>query len=110
MFLTNVKKLIIKETFIRVYTLLSITVKDSLRQYKLIKSPTLDIYIMKKQQQVKEVAYLGKRIYFGNKPYTLVENEIKGMCQGCDLYDCYCPSRITSLCTQGFILKKDKKE
>ena len=39
-----------------------------------------------KQQQVKEVAYLGKRVYFGNKPYTLVENEVKGMCQGCDLY------------------------
>nr|DAN83493.1 MAG TPA: hypothetical protein [Caudoviricetes sp.]DAP51415.1 MAG TPA: hypothetical protein [Caudoviricetes sp.] len=36
MFLTNVKKFIIKETFIRVYTLLSITVKDSLRQYRLI--------------------------------------------------------------------------
>ena len=29
-----------------------------------------------KQQQVKEVAYLGKRVYFGNKPYTLVENEV----------------------------------
>lgn len=38
-----------------------------------------------KQQQVKEIAYLGKRVYFGNKPYTLVENEVKGMCQGCDL-------------------------
>ena len=25
-----------------------------------------------KQQQVKEIAYLGKRVYFGNKPYTLV--------------------------------------
>lgn len=62
-----------------------------------------------KQQQVKEVAYLGKRIYFGNKPYTLVENEVKGMCQGCDLYNYYCPSRITSLCTQGFILKRDKQ-
>ena len=65
---------------------------------------------MNKQQQVKEVAYLGKKVYFGNKPYTLVENEIKGMCQGCDLYNCYCPSRFTSLCTQGFILKNDKKE
>lgn len=38
-----------------------------------------------------------------------VENEVKGMCQGCDLYNCYCPSRITSLCTQGFILKRDKQ-
>ena len=42
-----------------------------------------------KQQQVKEIAYLGKRVYFGNKPYTLVENEVKCMCQGCDLYNCY---------------------
>lgn len=57
-----------------------------------------------KHKQVREVAYLGKKVYFGNKPYTLVENEVKGMCQGCDLYNCYCPSRITSLCTQGFIL------
>lgn len=53
-----------------------------------------------KQKQVREVAYLGKKVYFGNKPYTLVENEVKGMCQGCDLYNCYCLSRITSLCTQ----------
>lgn len=51
-----------------------------------------------KHKQVREVAYLGK-----------VENEVKGMCQGCDLYNCYCPSRITSLCTQGFILKRDKQ-
>lgn len=67
---------------------------------------------MNKQKQVKEVAYLGKKVYFGNKPYTLEEeeNEVKGMCQGCDLYNYYCPSRITSLCTQGFILKKYKKE
>lgn len=64
----------------------------------------------KQQQQVKEVAYLGKKVYFGNKLYTLAENEVKGMCQGCDLYNCYCPSRITALCTQGFILKKCKKE
>ena len=63
-----------------------------------------------KHKQVREVAYLGKKVYFGNKPYTLVENEIKGMCQGCDLYNYYCPSRITALCTQGFILKKYKKE
>lgn len=48
-----------------------------------------------KHKQVREVAYLGK--------------EVKGMCQGCDLYNCYCPSRITSLCTQGFILKRDKQ-
>lgn len=52
-----------------------------------------------KQKQVREVAYLGKKVYFGNKPYTLVENEVKGMCQGCDLY----------MCTQGFILKRDKQ-
>lgn len=38
-----------------------------------------------KQKQVREVAYLGKKVYFGNKPYTLVENEVKGMCQGCDI-------------------------
>lgn len=24
-----------------------------------------------KQKQVREVAYLGKKVYFGNKPYTL---------------------------------------
>lgn len=30
-----------------------------------------------KQKQVREVAYLGKKVYFGNKPYTLVENEVK---------------------------------
>lgn len=40
-----------------------------------------------KHKQVREVAYLGKKVYFGNKPYTLVENEVKGMCQGCDLYN-----------------------
>lgn len=74
-------------------------------------TPTLEItnIITMKQKQVREVAYLGKKVYFGNKPYTLVENEVKGMCQGCDLYNCYCPSRITSLCTQGFILKRDKQ-
>ena len=49
-----------------------------------------------KHKQVREVAYLGKKVYFGNKPYTLAENEVKGMCQGCDLYNCYCPSRITA--------------
>lgn len=30
-----------------------------------------------KHKQVREVAYLGKKVYFGNKPYTLVENEVK---------------------------------
>lgn len=63
-----------------------------------------------KHKQVREVAYLGKKVYFGNKPYTLVENEVKGMCQGCDLYNCYCPSRITSLCTQGLYLKEINNE
>lgn len=29
-----------------------------------------------KHKQVREVAYLGKKVYFGNKPYTLVENEV----------------------------------
>lgn len=63
-----------------------------------------------KQQQVKEVAYLGKRVYFGNKPYTLVENEVKGMCQGCDLYNCYCPSRITHYVLKDLYLKEINNE
>lgn len=59
----------------------------------------------KQQQQVKEVAYLGKKVYFGNKPYTLVENEVKGMCQGCDLYNCYCPSKLPPYVLKDLYLK-----
>lgn len=29
-----------------------------------------------KHKQVREVAYLGKKVYFGNKPYTLVEKDL----------------------------------
>ena len=39
-----------------------------------------------KHKQVREVAYLGKKVYFGNKPYTLVENEVKGMCHSKAVY------------------------
>lgn len=30
-----------------------------------------------KQKQVREVAYLGKKVYFGNKPYTLHRIDLK---------------------------------
>ena len=51
-------------------------------------------------------AYSGKIIYHGNKPYQLIPELHKNMCEGCSLYDRSCPSRITSYCTQGYILKK----
>lgn len=51
-------------------------------------------------------AYSGKTIYHCNKPYQLVPELKKGVCEGCSLYDKSCPPRITSYCTQGYILKK----
>jgi hypothetical protein len=61
---------------------------------------------MNKIKEVKEKAYEGKCVYYGNRPYRLEPDMMKGMCMGCDLYSKSCPSRITSLCTQGYILKK----
>lgn len=63
---------------------------------------------MNKKINKIDTAYSGKYIIHGNKRYTLVPELSKGMCEGCDLYDGNCPTRITSLCTQGFILKKDR--
>lgn len=51
-------------------------------------------------------AYSGKIIYNGNKPYQLVPELHKGMCEGCSLYHNSCPPRVTNYCTQGYILKK----
>lgn len=60
---------------------------------------------MNKETKIDK-AYSGKIIYHGNKPYQLVPELHKGMCEGCSLYDRSCPSRITGYCTQGYILKK----
>ena len=51
-------------------------------------------------------AYSGKIVYHGNKPYQLVPELKKGMCEGCSLYNSSCPPRVTNYCTQGYILKK----
>lgn len=51
-------------------------------------------------------AYSGKIVYYGNKPYQLVPELKKGMCEGCSLYNSNCPTRVTGYCTQGYILKK----
>lgn len=60
-------------------------------------------------KQTDELAYSGKRVYYGNKPYILKPELNKGACMGCALYDQHCPSRITSLCTQGFIFVEDER-
>lgn len=62
-----------------------------------------------KLKEISELAYSGKRVYFGNKPYVLKPEINKGACMGCALYDYHCPSRITSLCTQGFIFVADER-
>lgn len=62
---------------------------------------------MNKKTSKIDTAYSGKYVIHGNKRYTLVPELSKGMCEGCDLYNESCPSRVTSLCTQGFILKRD---
>lgn len=59
-----------------------------------------------RKKEVREKASGDKIVYFGNKPYKLIPELKRGMCEGCDLYNGSCPSRITSLCTQGFILKR----
>lgn len=64
---------------------------------------------MNKRKEVKDKAYSGKYVDYGNKLYTLVPELKKGMCEGCDLYNNpSCPSRITSLCTQGYMFKRVK--
>lgn len=63
-----------------------------------------------KHKQVREVAYLGKKVYFGNKPYTLVENEVKGMCQGCDLYNYYCLLGLLHYVLKDLYLKEINNE
>jgi len=42
-------------------------------------------------------AYSGKIVYHGNKPYQLVPELKKGMCEGCSLYNSSCPTRVTVL-------------
>ena len=49
---------------------------------------------MNKETKVDK-AYSGKIIYHGNKPYQLVPELHKGMCEGCSLYH-----------NKGYILKK----
>ena len=51
-------------------------------------------------------AYSGKIVYHGNKPYQLVPELKKGMCESCSLYNSSCPTRVTGYSTQGYILKK----
>lgn len=52
-------------------------------------------------------AYPGMYVDYKRKVYQLVKTESsKKYCRGCALYDVICPERITSLCTQGYILKK----
>lgn len=60
---------------------------------------------MNKETKVDK-AYSGKIIYHCNKPYQLVPELHKGMCEGCSLYHNSCPPRVTNYCTQGYILKK----
>lgn len=43
-------------------------------------------------------AYSGKIIYHGNKPYQLVPELHKGMCEGCSLYHNSCPPIVTNYC------------
>lgn len=68
------------------------------------------MYIVKiidmNKQSRKEQAYSGKYINYKGKLHTLVPEQSKGLCKGCDLYECSCPDTITKLCTQGYILKK----
>lgn len=65
----------------------------------------LKIIHMNKVNKIDK-AYSGKIVYHGNRPYQLVPELKKGMCEGCSLYNSSCPTRVTGYCTQGYILKK----
>lgn len=61
---------------------------------------------MVKRTYRTEEAYQGKYVTVKGKLHTLVPEEERGYCKGCALYNDNCPTEVTKLCTQGFILKK----